>query len=195
MTRRSQRRSGYTLIEAMMAVAILMVGSVGIFAMQQAATAANVEARQMTIASNAARTWAERIRRDALNWTTSGGGVALARTDYLKDVPAGVVPGPWFTPVPPAARPQESYGFDWYGQDTLDAAATRYCTNMQLQWLVPNQAIRANIRVWYVRNRTGDAGLAARCVPGFDAGPFLGPPVSRPLKAVFLTTVVHWYPT
>lgn len=193
-----QGRQGYTIIEAMMAVAILAVGSVGIFAMQQAATRANVEARQMTIATALSRTWTERIRRDALNWTTPGGGPALARTSYLRNVPAGAGAGAWFTPISPV--PTESFAFDWYGFDTAVAANRHYCTNVRMRWLAINQAIRADVRVWWVRRQGGgraatgggDARLINQCAAGGEgvATANIGP--GRPLKAIFTSTVVRW---
>ena len=187
---RKTRRDGYTLIEVMMAVGVLMVGAVGIFAMQQASTRANVEARQMTVANNVARTWAERLRRDQIHWRASGGGVALAQTDYLQLVPAGMEPGPWITPEP--VLPQESYGFDWYGRDTRAEAEITYCTNIKLRWLQLDDAIRADIRVWWVRNRSGDARVIEACAPGAeaDATAEIGPGLA--LRAVHLSTILHW---
>jgi type II secretory pathway pseudopilin PulG len=192
--RHTRRRDGYTLIEVMMAVGILMVGSVGIFAMQQAATRANIEARQMTTANNIARTWAERLRRDQLYWRASGGGVNLAGTRYLQAVPVGAAMGGWTTPAP-LAMPTESYAFDWQGQDVAPGpggAGAFYCTNIRYQWFVANEAIRADIRVWWVRQQVGDARLMSACRPGGEAvaSASIGP--GLPMRAVHVSTLLHW---
>ena len=96
MSRRDNRprREGYTLIEVMTAIGILMVGSAGIFAMEQGAIIANAEARRLATAQQIAGTVAERIRRDAMAWTLGGPSMpstALDRTAYL--VNAGTTPG------------------------------------------------------------------------------------------------------
>ena len=71
-------------------------------------------------------------------------------------------------------------------------AGAFYCTNIQYQWFVLNQAIRADIRVWWVRQQTGDARLMAACRPGGEvaATAAIGP--GLPMRAVYVSTLLHW---
>ena len=85
-----RRRAGYTLIEVMMALGVLTAGAVGLMAMTQASTRGNMEAREMTVATQLTQRWMERLRRDAMNWTASSrtlNPLQLANTTYLRTVP------------------------------------------------------------------------------------------------------------
>lgn len=68
------RRSshGYSLIEVMTAVAIMMVGATGLVLMQGATTRGNMQAQESTVAVAMAQTWIERLRRESLAWTVAG---------------------------------------------------------------------------------------------------------------------------
>ncbi|MCB2020350.1 MAG: prepilin-type N-terminal cleavage/methylation domain-containing protein [Burkholderiaceae bacterium] len=177
MTRRRTER-GFTLIEVMMALAILTVGAVGILSLQQAATRGNSEARQMTLATEVNRAWLERIRRDSLMWTGTAAG-SRAATQYLVRLPANGTTD-WFVPVP--AAPTESYGFDWFGRDTRDNTAIRYCTQARLTWLVPEinansapPSVQVDVRTWFHRrgyardNIQSDLSLFDNCSLGSPA--------------------------
>lgn len=193
-------RAGYTLIEIMMAVGVLTAGSVAIMAMHQAATRGNMEARQMTTANQVAQRWVERLRRDALNWTQAANvhsPTLLTRTTYLSSVPAPGTAPAWFVPVP-AATSGETAGFDFYGNDIAGGAAPYYCTNVRLEWLYPGQAMRADVRVWWVRRIAGTAGAPAststlyNCAPGVDPNTLTG---NRSLRMVYTSTVIRFSPT
>jgi len=68
MTRARSRQQGYTLIEVMASMAVLGTGLLGIIAMQGATVAANRRAQEITTATNLARRWQERLRRDTFQW-------------------------------------------------------------------------------------------------------------------------------
>ncbi|MEM6956282.1 MAG: prepilin-type N-terminal cleavage/methylation domain-containing protein [Myxococcota bacterium] len=148
MTRRARsKRAAFTLIEVMMAIAILTVGSVGILAMQQASTRGNMNARQMTTATSVTRNWIERIRRDALNWRNNQAG-GTAGTTYLQNVPSD-----WAAPLDGVNG--ERVGADWFGRDAV-APNQRYCTHIRLQWVVQNSVARADVRTFWYKRSTGD---------------------------------------
>lgn len=65
---RAIRSGGYTLIEVMASMAVLGTGIMGILAMQGATVGANRRASELTTATNLARRWQERLRRDSLQW-------------------------------------------------------------------------------------------------------------------------------
>ncbi|MCB9595797.1 MAG: prepilin-type N-terminal cleavage/methylation domain-containing protein [Sandaracinaceae bacterium] len=174
--RRSRRRAGYTLIEVMMALGVLTAGSVGIMALVQASTRGNMEAREMATATEITRVWMERLRRDSTNWTASSrtiNPVILARTSYLRQVPNPGTASLWFVPVPPVGS-TDSPTFDFYGRDTTVATERYFCTNVRLEWLYVGRAVRADVRVWWLRRVSGsvvdDPGRAAlgQCAPGTD---------------------------
>jgi prepilin-type N-terminal cleavage/methylation domain-containing protein len=202
-TRRLRRRAGYTLIETMMALGVLTVGAMGIFALQSAVTRGNMLARQMSSATTLAERWQERLRRDALNWVTPSPVAdvgALAGSQYLGQVGAG-----WFVPAPDAAT-GESASFDYYGNDTDDELLMRYCTNVRLEWLYPGRAMRADVRVWFARNQssgtaTGDAianadlfacGQGNPAAGGGGIGDLDELATDRRVRAVYLTTILRY---
>jgi type IV pilus assembly protein PilV len=65
----SKRESGFTLIEVMMAVVILSVGLLALARMQGIALGQNMNANQLTVASNLATDMAERIQFNKWNAT------------------------------------------------------------------------------------------------------------------------------
>lgn len=168
---RTRRRGGYTIVEVMMAIGVLTAGAVGIMALVQASTRGNMEARQMTTGTQLAQRWVERLRRDGLNWTRPSqvaDPTLLNQTDYLQLVPSSGTAPAWFVPAPTV--PGETANFDFYGVDTADPNEMRYCTNIRLEWLYLGRAMRADVRVWWLRRLSGDEddpsrAALAQCAP------------------------------
>ena len=152
---------GYTVLEVMVALAVLTVGGAGIVAMQKATLLGNNTARNLATANAIAATWAERLRTDGLQWTEVAGVNTIGNTTWLNvvgsDFPtiAGSE-GQWLRPV------QDAASGVWYqanvqGLDTSVAGEAAFCTNIRLLQLLPTM-IRAEIRVFWLRDRGG--GLA-----------------------------------
>lgn len=160
MTRRSKRQHGFTLIEVMMAMAVLVVGALGILSMQQAATRGNMTARQLSTASYANQVWLERLRRDALLWNGRNRTDVIGTT-YLNGLSAGDVA--FFTPgVGPLGN--ESAAFDYFGNEVAPAAGV-YCTHIALTWISNDGTLaRATARTWWHRRGDGmvDTNFADR---------------------------------
>lgn len=194
----SRKSAGFTLIEVMIAVGILTVGSVGILAMQQASTRGNLNARRMTTATNVARIWVERVRRDGLAWTSNvtGDPNGIAATNYIQATPVAGDSG-WFAPTSP--DPTESFGFDWHGQDTNVIGDIRYCTHINTRWVVVNQVVRVDVRTFWYRRGDGAAGdtnqdLFPNCGSGGGealVGVELAT-VSPRIHALYASTLVRW---
>ncbi len=153
---------GFTAVEVMMALTLLLIGSIGVMAMQRAAVQGNADARELDVASSIAHQWLERLERDATLWTPSV--VAVVPPSNL---PSAVlvnenITGQWFVPKKRlvAAGGQndiESAGFDILGRDTttLTDPGLRYCTHLRLTPLTTDQTlIRAEVRVFWPRNLT-----------------------------------------
>jgi len=191
---RHPRRAGYTLIEVMMSVAIMTVGAVGIMALAQSTTRGNVTAREITTATQISRTWLERLRRDAVNWTQPGQPLTPP-TVYLSNTPvAATGMGNWFAPVPPPAS-GESSAFGYLGADTTAAANMYFCTNVRLGWSINQQAIRADVRTWWHRTDANAArNLFANCNGGPGGEGAISAELTSPaprLRAVYASTLIR----
>lgn len=192
MMKRNTKTSGFTLIEVMISVGILMAGAASILAMQQASVHANRSAREIGTATDVAQLWLERVRRDSLRWQSNAVGGALT-TNYLNRTPNAGTSG-WFTPEPPLS--QESYAFDWFARDTRVVSEIQYCTHLETRWVVPNEVARVDVRVFWARERGADTDRTtyADCGRGGGEGAVtvdLAQP-SPSVRAVHASTVVRW---
>jgi hypothetical protein len=159
---RSPQTQGYTAVEVMMALTLLLIGSVGVMSMQQAAVQGNADAREMDVATSIARMWIERMERDASLWTPSVVAVVppanLPSAVLVNENTAGV----WYVPqarLSPAGTQSdfESAGEDILAQDTttMTQAGLRYCVNLRVTPLTLDQTlIRIEARVFWPRNLT-----------------------------------------
>lgn len=165
-----RKTDGYTLVEVMMALAVLATGAVGILGIHQAVMRGNYEARQVATATNIASTWIERLQRDAVGWSRGGPSITfspatdLLQTRWLRSVPARDAAPTWFVP---AAAGDQRATFDHFGRDTAATDEMRYCTNVRLQWVYFGQAMRADVRVWWTRRTpSAQVGGLAGCNGG-----------------------------
>jgi type IV pilus assembly protein PilV len=161
MKHRAQQR-GYTAVEVMMSMTLLLVGATGVMAMQRAAVQGNTDAREMDVASSIARLWLERVERDATLWTPSTVAVVPPANLLNALVINENITGNWFRPqvrlVPANAQNDiESPAFDILGQDLDDVTSpgVRYCVNLRFTPLTADQTLlRAEVRVFWPRNLT-----------------------------------------
>ena len=200
--RRSRRASlGYTVIEVMMALAVLSIGATGVIAMQKAALIGNVRARNLATASAIASTWIERLRVDALRWrVTSTGQSTIGQTTWLgvvgDDYPNQINPeDTWSRPLDDQAQ-DISARADVLGRDTFTDADVGYCTHIKLTQITDN-TIRAEVRVFWLRygegagaTQTGSLGIGL-C----DSNPAYPAQVSTPAALlryhfVYLATAI-----
>jgi Tfp pilus assembly protein PilV len=149
-------RAGYSLIEVMTAVAVMIVGSTGIAVMLSSTEGLQADAWEQSTALQVATTWMDRVRRDGLLWTAAG---APAQTAYLKDNSCD-----WFAPV--STMVGEYPAADAFGRDTNVAANMRYCVNLRMfpvQTINGNtNAIRADLLVFWFRSGTGNNTIVNR---------------------------------
>ena len=125
---------GFTLIEVMIAIGIMTVGSLGILSMHHAVSGANRSAHELNTALAITERWIERIERDSLAWSVQGlNSTELTGTAYLSPLAGTVGTTGWFRPTP--ADSDEHYAFDYFGEDTATSAEIKYCTNLRLSWL------------------------------------------------------------
>jgi type IV pilus assembly protein PilV len=168
-TRARRSRAGYTLIEVMMAIAIITASAVALLGLQEIVIRGNMDARQMTTATTIVRTTIELLRLDAVAWTQSyptAGTVAWGTgvRGFLRDVPTSATPGasPWAPFGASIAAVEHAY--DYQGRPTAVAADMFYCVETRYAWIYPGQALRADVRVWWVRSGPfTDAAALAGC--------------------------------
>lgn len=152
MKARRQTQRGYTVIEVMVGISLLIIASSGIVALQKVATQGNGHARELATASEIARSWIERLRTDATAWNVSpktGVSSDINQTILLNQT--NTTPQVWFRP--PFNAVLGSPGADIQGNDVpvanLDTAF--YCTHLRLSWMFPEEVIRADVRVIWQR--------------------------------------------
>ncbi|MFA9470088.1 MAG: prepilin-type N-terminal cleavage/methylation domain-containing protein [Deltaproteobacteria bacterium] len=198
---RTHRRRGFTLIEVMIAIGIMTVGSLGILSMHHAVSGANRSAHEMNTALAITERWIERVDRDSLSWSEPGiNSSTLTGTTYLAPLAATTTGTNWFTPAP--ALSTESYGFDYFGNDTSTASEIKYCTNLRLSWIRQGSSARVDIRTfWYRAGHmpgtathpdwvSGSNFRGADCDAATADGWGIG--TAPNVDAVFASTVVQW---
>jgi hypothetical protein len=150
---RSRRRpllarsaAGYTAVEIMMALTVMTIGAAAVMSLQKTSVTGNFDARETDLATSIARTWVDRLHRDAMNWTMPNNtypAVSNFNNALLLSSPAY---GKWALPnfEMNQTNPETmSYAFDVLGRDIPQSLATGspspvvFCVNYRLQWLVP----------------------------------------------------------
>jgi prepilin-type N-terminal cleavage/methylation domain-containing protein len=166
-----KRGRGYTVIEVMIALTLLAIGTSGIIAMQKVTSVNNRDARNLVIAGQIARTWMERLRADSVQWNHPS---ASRTTDDLNETTwlNGNINGTWFRPDD---NPRGSPTFDAFGNDVPDVSAANgvFCSHLRLTWLYgpppdppPPYLIRAEVRVFWMRDGAdGPASGTYLCDP------------------------------
>lgn len=179
---RSAARRAYTIIEVMMAMAILAMGATGVMAMQKVTLAGNQRARALATATMIAQTWAERLRADAVVWNNPNGTDDLNETRWLinatqKPYPAWIVPQDNATPATVSAA-ADSQGHDILPYDDKKSVQA-FCTELRFFPLTTDSGapsyIRAEIRVFWAKGSTTGRGTTGRPITcADDASPGMG---------------------
>jgi type II secretory pathway pseudopilin PulG len=171
--RRSMLRAGlraYTAIEILLSIAVLGIGAAGVMTMQQASIQGNADAHMLDMGNAIARGWVERLRRDGTTWTMpddtpTGATPNWSTNTYLiSQIGAAANAGKWIWPAAPSAGSNSGavdpgYGraFDILGRDIVlngngkPQPGVIFCTNIRGDWLVQDQLLRAEVRVYWLR--------------------------------------------
>lgn len=204
MKRTTTTQPGFTLVEVMIAIGIMTVGSLGILAMHQAVSGANRAANEMNTAIAITEKWVERIDRDALSWSEEGlNTTSLNATQYLSELAGSVDPTDWFNP---ATVDPEGFAFDYFGRDDPDFSDVKYCVNLRMSWLRQGSSARVDIRTFWYREGyvpgganhpkwvSGSAFRGADCdAATADTWDLNDPSGSAPnINVIFASTVVRW---
>jgi prepilin-type N-terminal cleavage/methylation domain-containing protein len=192
---------GYTAVEVLMAMTVMAIGAASVISMQKASMQGNLDARKTDVANSIARTWIERIQRDAMQWTQPGpnspsnalpGNLSAA----LVLNAAAATPNAWILPnqyLTSTTNPPESPGFDILGRDLVndDLPNALFCVGVRLVWLDgnPGQLARVDVRVLWPRGISSNPGNV--CTAATAQNP---PPDPLTYHSVYLTTAVRGNP-
>lgn len=150
MTRR-RTRGGFTLIEVMVSLGVMMIGALAIIGLQQQTIRSNRHSRELSIATQIAQLWIERLKQDAATWNVMGPPPATAI--YLNPIMANLNR---FQQIPNTTA-TVSNAFDFRGDDVINTAAgVYYCVGIRPAWLETDRALRVDVRVWWLRDRVWD---------------------------------------
>jgi hypothetical protein len=178
---------GYTTVEVLLAMTVLLIGSAGVMTMQKAAIQSNLDARKLDIANSIAHDWLERLSADATQWTTPVIPTILTsnlgNTKWLQlYTNPGNGPGTWFLPTVPGGYPAaegNSPAFDILGRDlaSADAPNAIFCTHVKLDQIAQDSLgnpvlLRATVLVFWRKQlvwSTSTATSSSNCTSGsFD---------------------------
>lgn len=214
---RSSSAAGYTAVEIMMALTVMTIGAAAVMSLQKTSVTGNFDARETDMAASIARTWVDRLQRDAMNWTMPNNTYPttsnFANAALLSQPPYGTWSLPKYEMNGPNTPPETmSYAFDILGRDLPQTQATAtpnpvvFCVNYRLQWLVaPNLSppaggppvepglIRVDLRVLWPRNivsrPAGDWCSALAGVTNPENGATQGNEVTY--HSLYLTTTIR----
>ena len=150
-------RRGYTVVELMMALAVLAVSVTGVMAMQKVTAVSNANARDVAVANRIAQTWIEQLHADARLWNHPSEHNTIPDIDtdtaWLKDFGKGFVRPTW------SDDRQIGPAFDGLGRPFnpggSDPPEPIFCAEYELARLTPAEdtrgEIRATVRVYWPR--------------------------------------------
>ena len=153
--RTHQRRRGFTLIEVMMALSVLVVGLLGVMAMLQTSNRSVAQGLGDTIASERTRMWIEYLKRDALAWNqpviTEFAGGQTSSFAALMPIAQNPRSGTeWI--VPPGVTVDAAAGQYMSACSTLihenvpAGSVPAYCTHVRYTWVIPLELVRIDVR-------------------------------------------------
>lgn len=135
-----------------MAMTVLAIGGAGVIAMQKASVQGNDDARKLDVANSIAREWVDRLQRDTSKWTLPDASNPTGNNIDRAKLLSGHVTGDWYFPNDYIANGM-SPGFDMLGRDleTAKLGDAQFCVHVRLAWLVQNEMVRAEVRVFWPR--------------------------------------------
>lgn len=195
MRRIESAQRGYTAVEVMMAMTVMSIGAAAVISMHKTAVTGNLDARKTDVANAIARTWVERLERDAMSWTLPSSLNPTGNNFNNALLLAGHVGQGWYLPTDEMAGPDTmSPGFDILGRDITNLANAQFCVNVRLTWLVPPALptepglIRADVRVlWPQGIANTPVGF---CNAGNAAQPNPDPSLPPVYHAIYMTTTI-----
>jgi Tfp pilus assembly protein PilV len=172
---------GYTAVEVLLAMTVLLIGSASVMSMQKASIQGNLDARKLDLANSIAHDWLERLAADATTWTlpaTNVTGASNAGNTLWVGNAAYPYSQPFLPLIPGAAAAAESQSpaFDILGRGLTagNAAGAVFCVHVNLvplSWdtmAPPNPLIiRATVLVFWPKQLVNSGAVpAGYCTTG-----------------------------
>jgi type II secretory pathway pseudopilin PulG len=161
IVRRGSRAAAFTLMEALIALLLLFISVLGMGALAGSAVRSNLDAQQRTEATNLAEKMLSLVRIEALGWNettwTPANDTYMPLLNQL-DTSTETHDLGGFREMTQDIPPDGTQGFDrnlaMVDLDAADASTrVQYCVHYNLTWLQPNETIRAEVRVYWLRRR------------------------------------------
>ena len=146
---------GFTMAEVMMALLILGIGLLGIMALHIVVRKGNTEAQNVTSATVIAEHWMERLRTESTMWNTGPSDLRPDSTPMLYALGGGTTTSGattgWIShpnnPLLTRTMEESSTGGGASAQPLGE-----FCTQYRVTTLVPDQVLRAEVRVMWWRD-------------------------------------------
>jgi prepilin-type N-terminal cleavage/methylation domain-containing protein len=198
----SARRKGFNLIELMVSMAVMTVGTAALFALQGYVARSNMNSKEMTIATSIAENWVERLKIDALSWTAPGTvgapGINLGNTGYLQDI--NNAENIWRRPLLTYnSLLGHSPGADLTGNEISAWPPTvqiGFCTHLRFNWITAGTLMRVDVRVFWPKQPskaviTTDFPQCGDTATSLD----VDNDGVDDYRAVYTSTTIRWTPT
>lgn len=170
-TRRLIGQQGYTLIEVMVALTILVIGFIGLLNLQVRTIQGASDSLALTQAMTLSEHYLGSLQMEALNWTTAGqtDSVLLPRlsADGFMTAPVAGATSGWLSAWPDKQEEDARVGLlgdevlvsglDLDGGARLEitpALQRRFCVHYRLTWVQPAVAMRVEVRVAWSRDQS-----------------------------------------
>ena len=148
---------GFTLVEVMVAIAVMTVGAIAIFSMQNVTATASRRARIVSTATEVNRFWMERVKLEALRWgPVPHNDPSMAWLNALP--PDGTGSSDWFLPQGRGTGDSlVAAASDWWGRPIPVPTAAQppapYCTSLRWTWMSTgaDEVARLDVRTWWHR--------------------------------------------
>jgi len=153
---------GYTAVEVLLAMTVLIISTAGVMSMQKASIQGNLDARKLDVANAIARTWLDRLAADATTWNSAA--PIKAQTLVLSTLaPATVSQGTFQVSPLSVSSMNWSPAFDILGRDvaTLSDPSIVFCTHVKVDTMAVDPAtsaptiLRATVMVFWATSLAG----------------------------------------
>jgi Tfp pilus assembly protein PilV len=151
------RARGYTAVEVLLALTVMLISTAGVMSMQKASIQGNLDARKLDVANSIARTWLDRLETDTETWNPQTNAVTF--TTWLKPaLDTGLFGEP---AVFTGTSAFQSAAFDILGRDVADTDPTvAFCTHIKVDTMASNVVgvpvmLRATVLVYWPKDLTG----------------------------------------
>jgi len=166
---------GFTLMEVMVSLIVFLIGVLGIMALLIAARKGNNDSHSLTAATTIGEDWMETLRAESLMWNQGPADLTPTATPMLQALGGGVGTAGATTgwlPIPGnplLARTGEERMIT--GSDGSLRPAGDYCVEYRLTTLIPDQVLRAEVRVmWWKESVTRPSGWETCPAPTGSGG-------------------------